>query len=114
MTRRLGINFNVVSGNDVGIAQLGDFSTTESDSDGLSTTFSSVLNAVIAIQTGGLTWTSFIDALKANGLVKILAEPNLVTLSGQEATFLAGGEVPILVSQGLGTNSIIFKQFGSE
>jgi len=112
LTRRLGINFNVINGNDFGIAQLGDFSSTESDSDGLSTTFSTIANAIIGIQSGGVTWTSFIAALKAHGLVKILAEPNLVTLSGQQASFLAGGEIPILVSQGLGTNSIVFKKFG--
>lgn len=37
----------------------------------------------------------FVQALRENGLLRILAEPNLVTLSGQEASFLAGGEIPI-------------------
>ena len=43
--------------------------------------------------------------------MKILAEPTLVALSGQEASFLAGGEFPIPVPQALGVISIRFKQF---
>ena len=43
---------------------------------------------------------------------RILAEPNLVTTSGQEASFLAGGEFPIPVPSGLGTTSIEYKKFG--
>lgn len=45
-----------------------------------------------------------VDAQKSDQLVKILAEPNLVTISGQEATFLAGGEVFIPVPQSGGGN----------
>ena len=46
-------------------------------------------------------------------MAKILAEPNLTTLSGQEATFLSGGEFPIPVPQGnLGGTTIEFKDFG--
>lgn len=41
-----------------------------------------------------------------------MAEPNLVTTSGQEASFLAGGEFPIPVPSGLGTVSIEYKKFG--
>ncbi|MBU0640806.1 MAG: type II and III secretion system protein family protein [Planctomycetes bacterium] len=37
----------------------------------------------------------FIQALRENGLLRVLAEPNLVTINGQEASFLAGGELPI-------------------
>jgi pilus assembly protein CpaC len=58
---------------------------------------------------------SFIKALKENGLIKILAEPNLMTVSGQEATFLAGGEFPIPVPQSgstAGSISIDYKKFG--
>lgn len=54
-----------------------------------------------------------IDALEQDGLVKILAEPNLVALSGEQAEFLAGGEFPIPVPQGnSGTNTIEYRQFG--
>ena len=46
--------------------------------------------------------SGMLDALEQNGLFKVLAEPNLVALSGEEAKFLAGGEFPILVPQGGG------------
>lgn len=56
----------------------------------------------------------FIQALRENGLLQVLAEPNLVAVSGQEATFLAGGEFPIPVPQGGNNNSITveFREFG--
>ena len=50
--------------------------------------------------------------LETNGLARTLAEPRLVTASGQEASFLAGGEFPIPVSQDLGEITIEFKEFG--
>ena len=54
-----------------------------------------------------------IDALERNGLVRTLAEPNLVALSGETASFLAGGEFPVPVGVNLnGQVSIEFKQFG--
>jgi hypothetical protein len=54
----------------------------------------------------------FFDALKSQGLGRILAEPNLVTTSGQEASFLAGGEFPIPVPQQFQTITIEYKKFG--
>ncbi|HET9426954.1 MAG TPA: type II and III secretion system protein family protein [Allosphingosinicella sp.] len=47
-----------------------------------------------------------------NGLVNILAEPTLTALSGETASFLAGGEFPIPISQSLGNVTVEFKQFG--
>lgn len=55
-----------------------------------------------------------LEALEAKGLARSLAEPNLSALSGQEATFLAGGEVPIPVPQEDGVITIEFKTFGVE
>ena len=57
------------------------------------------------------------DALETKGLVKTLAEPNLTAMSGDTASFLAGGEFPIPVAQTIGTGgvptiTIEFKQFG--
>ena len=58
-----------------------------------------------------------LDALETKGLVRTLAEPNLVAMSGDTASFLAGGEFPIPVSQsnnggGTPTITIEFKPFG--
>jgi len=53
-----------------------------------------------------------LNAAKEEGLAKILAEPTLTTLTGQEAEFLSGGEFPIPVPQDFGTTTIEFKDFG--
>jgi pilus assembly protein CpaC len=58
-----------------------------------------------------------LDALERKGVITTLAEPTLVALSGETATFLAGGEFPIPVSQGTSTNggnaiTVEFKPFG--
>lgn len=50
--------------------------------------------------------------LQSNGMARVLAEPTLVALSGQSASFLAGGEIPIPESGGLGTQNVVFKPFG--
>jgi pilus assembly protein CpaC len=61
---------------------------------------------------GGQDINVLIDALEAQNLVTVLAEPNLSALSGEPASFLAGGEFPIPVPQGNNTISIDFKKFG--
>ncbi|NIC07548.1 type II and III secretion system protein family protein [Billgrantia bachuensis] len=53
-----------------------------------------------------------LDAASREGVAKILAEPNLTTLTGQQARFLAGGEFPIPVPQGDGQVAIEHKEFG--
>jgi pilus assembly protein CpaC len=53
-----------------------------------------------------------LDAAKEKGLAKILAEPNITTLTGQEAQFLSGGEFPIPVPNGNNGVTIEFKEFG--
>jgi len=55
-----------------------------------------------------------LEALEQKGVVRFLAEPNLVALSGQEAKFLAGGEYPVPVAQSDNRISIEFKPFGVE
>jgi pilus assembly protein CpaC len=64
---------------------------------------------------GNLFGVDIIGALnlaEVDGLVTTLAEPNLTALSGETASFLAGGEFPIPVSQALGSISIEYKQYG--
>ncbi|MGB6008435.1 type II and III secretion system protein family protein [Castellaniella sp.] len=50
--------------------------------------------------------------LESNGMARILARPSLVAMSGQSAKFLAGGEIPVPVSGGLGTQNVEYKPFG--
>lgn len=56
--------------------------------------------------------TMTLEALEQTGLVKTLAEPNLTAISGENASFLVGGEFPVPVPQDSDTITIIFKQFG--
>ena len=53
-----------------------------------------------------------LQAFETNGLVRILAEPNLTSVSGESAKFLAGGEFPVPVGQDDGVITIEFKEFG--
>jgi pilus assembly protein CpaC len=69
-----------------------------------------------ALTVGALTKVSFLEPtlnlLLAQGHAHLLSSPNLVTVPGQEATFLVGGQIPIPVSNGLGSVSISYKEFG--
>ncbi len=57
-------------------------------------------------------FSAMIDALATNSLVSILAEPNLSVVSGESASFLAGGQIAIPQSSGLGTTSVTWKDYG--
>jgi pilus assembly protein CpaC len=60
----------------------------------------------------GMNVASSFDLAERIGLVTTLSQPNLTALSGETADFLAGGEYPIPISQGLGATSIEYKRFG--
>lgn len=73
--------------------------------------------------TGAFQWVegtdkiqAMIHAMEADGVLKILAEPNVIAASGEEATFLSGGEIPVPIAsggvQGGTTITIEWKEFG--
>ncbi|QQC64936.1 type II and III secretion system protein family protein [Paraburkholderia ginsengisoli] len=74
------------------------------------TPISAAFNLIFNSATRGLF--ANLSLLESNNLARVLAEPTLVALSGQSASFLAGGEVPIPVPQALGTTSIEYKSYG--
>lgn len=67
----------------------------------------------VAFRGNNFAFWGFLRALIQNDMAKILAEPNLVSLSGQPAYFNVGGETPILIPQGNGTISIQYRPFGT-
>jgi pilus assembly protein CpaC len=120
LLKRLGFNFAYLTphGN-FGLSALNSLTSVDQfnmPGTGISGSISSAINAIVRFSTSGTNWTAFIDALKEQGLLKVLAEPTLITLSGKTANFLAGGEFPIPVPQSSGaggtTITIEYKPFG--
>ena len=73
--------------------------------------FSDFLNLFFVQKNQG--WGAVVKALKSHGFFQSLAEPNLIAYNGQEASFLAGGEIPVPIVQGAtGTVTVQFKEFG--
>lgn len=70
-------------------------------------------NSLIGNLSGGkFDVNTVVDALEGEGFLSILAEPSLTALSGETASFLAGGEFPVPVPDGQGNFALEFKEFG--
>ncbi|MFH1130751.1 MAG: type II and III secretion system protein family protein, partial [Pseudomonadota bacterium] len=69
-------------------------------------------NLIFSTGMSAFPFSAVLSILAQEGLAKMLAEPTLVALSGQDASFHAGGELPILISQQLGQVSVQYKKFG--
>lgn len=96
------------------IAPLASLSMPFGGPPGVTTNAQRLVDTTIA---GGVTgdsnvFTGFLEALKEESLLKILAEPTLITTNGRPANMLAGGEFPVLVPQSLGTTTIEWREFG--
>lgn len=129
--RELGVNLYAGNGN---LTQVGNSGTagapvaahtpqgvpvlaTASGLLGNATPFGSLLTNVLRT-SNGTSVDLLLQALETKGLVRSLAEPNLMALSGDSARFLAGGEFPVPVASnttnGFPTTTIEFKKFGVE
>jgi len=110
--RRLGFDFSNLNGNNLVASSVsGLLSGSVRSLQGVvpeSSTFN------FQVVDPGSSFFGILDALRDDRLLKILAEPNLVAISGRPAQFLVGGEIPILVPQSLGTNSIEYKDYGTQ
>lgn len=117
--KRFGINWESVintGGFIFGLGQGRDFIGNTLNAAGVANTFDRSPNGdnsiLAGFNDGQTSLNTMIDALEADGLVSVLAEPNLTTRSGQQASFLAGGEIPIPVQGENGTVTIQYRQFG--
>ncbi|MBB1599331.1 type II and III secretion system protein family protein [Variovorax sp. UMC13] len=104
MLKQVGVNLSSYGANSHGFT----FSNTPASV--LADAFNLALGFGNANKGRGMTLT--LSLLEGNGLARVLAEPTLVTTSGQSASFLSGGELPIPVPQGLGSTTIEYKPFG--
>jgi len=106
--KRMGVDFSLVhEGGEFALGFLGSRLGGRGDADGL-----------LRLETSAdrtLQWTSIFDMLQEEGLAEILAEPSLIALSGQTASFLAGGEFPIPERDADGEiGSVDFRPYGVE
>lgn len=117
---RLGVDLAVVSNGNMAYTLLNNLLTLDSNNPTIGGSSSApgmlynteMTTAIGRTTVGSTSVTGFLDVLKQNGLVKVLAEPTLVCRSGEEAQFLAGGEIPVPIPQGLGTVAIEYKPYG--
>jgi pilus assembly protein CpaC len=121
-TNQLGVNFAASdgifsAGSNVGVVAPSGFATDTANFPGpMLTNAGAGVTLFGGGEIGGTAFRMFVQALRQNNLLRVLAEPNLVAISGQEASFLAGGEFPIPVPQtGVGGGSTItieYREFG--
>lgn len=118
---QLGVNFLRVDpfnvrGDDeggIGAGGPGSFAGGFLTGDGPDVTFSDAINFFVFHDASNVS--AFIQALESKGLFKSLAEPNLLAMPAESASFLAGGEFPYPVVQGGGTSNAVtiqFREFG--
>lgn len=79
------------------------------------TVASGTTNGVSAVGSmGDLNINAAIRALETRGALRVLAQPTLTAISGQEATFLAGGEIPYGTTDANGARTVVFRPYGVE
>jgi len=105
--KQLGVQFS-------GTVGTGNFTPFFQNLPNFSVNPSIVNQAVGGVQfaRGATSITAQIDALQRDGVIRTLAEPTLTAISGENASFLAGGEFPIPVAQKDNEVSVEFKKFG--
>lgn len=117
-SQQLGINlFSTGAGNTIGSTSTGQFSPPRvSVQPGGQTEFTLTQALNVFLFRPDINLGATIQALEAQNLVQILAEPNVLALNGHSASFLAGGEFPYPTLQGggggLGAVTIQFREFG--
>ncbi|MTI43917.1 type II and III secretion system protein family protein [Roseibium hamelinense] len=105
--KQLGVNLN-------GTVGFGNYSAGFNNSSNFPVN-SSIVNQAVGGGTflsGDTNITASIEALQRDGVIRTLAEPTLTAISGENASFLAGGEFPIPISQDDGEVTVEFKKFG--
>jgi pilus assembly protein CpaC len=106
--------FGLMSGGLLGVAASAASAVagTSSSSGSSGGSTSNFANLGAGVSTNRVNAASLLNALESEGLMTSLADPNLTTISGETATFMAGGEVPIPVPQGFGQTTIQYKDYG--
>ncbi len=107
VTRALGIDWKALGS----LGQIGKLPALNATLNGASAV-TCASGPLLSVACLGLNVGAAINALATDGLAHVLAEPNLTVTSGEQASFLAGGEFPIPVGQQNGEVTIQFKSYG--
>jgi pilus assembly protein CpaC len=117
--RELAPSYGVANGSTLGYLNSGNSPTSVRESSITSAGASALLNLApplnILFGNGDLGVTGFLRALNSAGAIRSLAEPNLIAMDGQQASFLAGGEFPVPVVAPNGDRisvAIVWKEYG--
>ena len=113
--KNIGFNTNIFEGDfgfttgDIFLTNPGSIGPSGSGSFTFPSTFG--VGTLLGANIGAVGVDMLVDALESKGVAKTLANPNLIALSGDTASFLAGGEFPFVVSQD-DDSTVEFKEFG--
>jgi pilus assembly protein CpaC len=110
--RSLGFDWSKVTGQNVIVSGISGLLASVSPA--AAPTAASSATFAFHVVDGTSAFFGVLEALRQDNLMKVLAEPTLVTVSGRPAFFNVGGEFPILVPQSLGTVSIEYKKYGTQ
>ena len=108
--KKAGLNFGSNGANDKGFS----FGLYNPATGASQSPFADAMNLVLSFGKAfsGAGLGARLSLLEGNGLARVLARPTLIAHSGQSASFLAGGELPIPVSANDGNIAIEYKEFG--
>lgn len=109
--RKLGVDWALLTGGDFYVQSVSGLINAAGTAGGALTGAGDTFR--FGIINNGSQFGSLIEFMEQNNLAKILAEPKLVATSGRPASFLSGGEIPIPVNDGLGVQSVEFREFGT-
>ena len=113
--RTMGVDWQVFGSRFNVVSSISDLITGFSATAGSGVTVDTAnTNVLASVVDGNGGFNAAIQLLERRNIAKLLDEPVLVAQNGRPAEFLSGGEVPIQVASGLGTNSIQFRAFGTK
>lgn len=117
--RALGFDWTQISGQNIVRSSVSGLISGATAADAVAGTSASAVTSgaetfFFSVIDGSDAFFGVLEALRQDNLMKVLAEPTLVTVSGRPAFFQVGGEFPIIVPQSLGTVSIEYKKYGTQ
>lgn len=117
--RALGFDWTQISGQNIVRSSVSGLISGATGADAVAGTSASAVTSgaetfFFSVIDGSDAFFGVLEALRQDNLMKVLAEPTLVTVSGRPAFFQVGGEFPIIVPQSLGTVSIEYKKYGTQ